>query len=123
LLLTTAHTSGPGAACRLQETTSKANAAAARNADFGLKERPLPEGPASSRFLDATGADARSANADLFVSAIDNSLHAAEIRIPAAAAHVVRVADHVAEARLLTADFTSECHDLIAPNDLFLPDL
>jgi hypothetical protein len=43
--------------------------------------------------------------------AIHYGADALEIWIPAAAARVVRVTDHVAERRALAADFAFHCHD------------
>jgi hypothetical protein len=43
--------------------------------------------------------------------AIDDGADALKVRIPAAAARVVRVADHVAERRPFAAKLTFLCHD------------
>jgi hypothetical protein len=46
----------------------------------------------------------------VFVRTLDHGLHAAEIRIPAAATNIMSVAYRIAKARLLTTKFTCECH-------------
>ena len=83
----------------------------AKRADFLNKERLLRKrGAASSGFADAPGADACSADANMFANAADHSSDAAKIGIPATAAKIVGMADGVAVARLLATNFTSECH-------------
>ena len=77
----------------------------------------LSEGNALGGFSDATGANARGANADLLANAIEDGPDAAQVRIPAAAAHIVRMANHVPVARFFAADFTCKCHDLLTPHN------
>jgi hypothetical protein len=69
------------------------------------------QGFSSGSLFHATHADASGANANLFARAIDPGANALEVRIPAAAARVVGVADHVAEMRRFAANFTLQCHD------------
>jgi hypothetical protein len=69
----------------------------------------------SSRFLDATVADARGANAHLLAGAIDKRAHVLEVGIPAAPSRIVRVADHIAKMRTFAAQLTLR--------HLFLPTL
>src|SRR5579871_5697200 len=107
LLFTTAHTSGFVAIWRLQETALTMSITPAIRSGFGLKARPFPARPSSRSFFDAAGADTGSAGADLFARTVDDRLDIAQIRIPAATAHVVRVTDHISEARLFTANLTS----------------
>src|ERR1700737_4438990 len=64
----------------------------------------------SGSLAHAAGADTSRADADVLANAVDYRSDAAQVRIPAAPAHVVRVTDGVAVARLLAADFTCECH-------------
>src|SRR5271163_2826776 len=127
---TTAQTSGPGAMSFLQEAAKEQRVTAVRMRMRRFKRRTSRWGNASGDLLrescaggggfgDAARTDARSADADLLARAVDNSLHVAQIGIPAAAADVVRVADHVAIAGLLAADFTCECHCLGAPEGNF----
>src|SRR5262249_25260231 len=56
------------------------------------------------------GANARSANAKMLVNATHNGANALQVRVPAAAAGVVRVADHVAVLRPFAAEITLQCH-------------
>jgi hypothetical protein len=56
------------------------------------------------------GADARSANAKMLMSARDDGANALEVRIPAAAAGIVGVTDHVAILRPFAAEITLQCH-------------
>jgi hypothetical protein len=62
-------------------------------------------------FGDAAGPNAGGANTNVHAYAIHYGADALEIWIPAAAARVVRVTDHVAERRALAADFASHSHD------------
>ena len=66
--------------------------------------------PASGSLLHAAGTDAGGADADVFVSAVNDSPHASQIWIPAAPADVMGVADLVAVTRFFAAEFTGECH-------------
>src|SRR5437867_2098801 len=56
------------------------------------------------------GADACSANAKMLMSACDDGANALEVRVPAAAAGIVGVADHVAVLRPFAAEITLQCH-------------
>ena len=64
-----------------------------------------------SGFLDFTRANARRAHADALPGASHDGAHRSEIRIPAAAARIVRVAHDVSVARRFAAVFTLQCHD------------
>jgi hypothetical protein len=66
-------------------------------------------------FRDSAGPNAGSANANLLARAIDHGADALQIGIPAAAAGIVRVADHVTERRPLAANLASHCHDNSSP--------
>jgi len=66
--------------------------------------------PESGGLLDAAGADASSADAHALVHAIDHSFHSSKIGIPAPPRHIIRVADVVAETRLLAANIAFHCH-------------
>jgi hypothetical protein len=66
-------------------------------------------------FRDAAGANAGSADANVLARAIDQGANALKIWIPAAAAGVVRVTDHVAERRPLAANLASHGHDNSSP--------
>jgi hypothetical protein len=48
--------------------------------------------------------------------AIDDGVDALQVRIPAAAARIVRVADHIAERRPFAAKLAFLCHDLSSQN-------
>jgi hypothetical protein len=60
---------------------------------------------------DAAGSNAGSAHANVHAHAIDHCADSLEIWIPAAAAGIVRVADHVPERRSLTANLASLGHN------------
>jgi hypothetical protein len=64
----------------------------------------------SSGFDYLAGADACSANAKMLVSASDDGANALKVRVPAAAAGIVGVADHVAILRPFAAEITLQCH-------------
>jgi hypothetical protein len=66
-------------------------------------------------FRDAAGPYAGSANTNVHAHAIDHGADALQIWIPAAAASIVRVADHVAERRPLAANLAFHCHDDSSP--------
>lgn len=66
-------------------------------------------------FRDAAGPNAGCAHADLFASAIYHSVDALKIRVPSAAARIVRVTDHVSERRALAAKRAFHCHDNSSP--------
>jgi hypothetical protein len=65
---------------------------------------------ASSGFCHASGADAIRAHADLLANAFDHRAHAAEIRVPATTASIIRVADYVSKMRPFAAKFTLHRH-------------
>ena len=62
------------------------------------------------RFGDFAGLQAGGADAHALVGAIHPRSHRTQIHIPAAAAHVVGVADLVSELRAFAADITNLCH-------------
>jgi len=72
----------------------------------------------SSRFFRAgssdlgylAGADARCANAKMLVGASYDGANPLEVRVPAAAASIVGVANHVAVLRPFAAEITLQCH-------------
>ena len=66
--------------------------------------------PESGGLLDAAGADAGGADAHTLVHALNHSFHSPKIGIPPPPRHVIRVADVVAETRLLAADIAFHCH-------------
>src|SRR5437867_180762 len=66
----------------------------------------------SGGFLDAAEPDARGADAHVLAHAVHDGLHAAKIRIPAAAAGIIGVADYVAVVRPFAAVFTLQSHVL-----------
>ena len=57
------------------------------------------------------GLDAGRADAYPLIGPVDSRAYGTQIHIPAAAAHVVRVADGVSKLRSLAADFTYLGHD------------
>jgi hypothetical protein len=56
--------------------------------------------------LNAAGADAQA-----LVALLGDRAHRAQVHIPAAAAHVMSVADLVSKLRAFAADITNLCHD------------
>jgi hypothetical protein len=66
-------------------------------------------------FRNAAGPNAGSADANVHAHAVDYRANALKIWIPAAAAGIVRVTDHVAERRALAADLAFHCHDNSSP--------
>jgi hypothetical protein len=64
----------------------------------------------SGSFLYFARFQAGGAHADALVGALHPGVHGAQIDVPAAAAHVMGVADLVAKLRTLTADITNLCH-------------
>jgi hypothetical protein len=66
-------------------------------------------------FRDAAGPNAGSADANVHAHAIDHGANALKIWIPAAAAGIVRVTDHVAERRPLAANLAFHSHDNSSP--------
>jgi hypothetical protein len=69
----------------------------------------------SGCFRYAAGTNAGSANTNVHAHAINHSANALKIRIPAAAAGVIRVADHVPERRPLAANLAFHGHDNSSP--------
>jgi hypothetical protein len=66
-------------------------------------------------FGDAAGSNAGSADTDLLACAVNHRADALQIWIPAAAAGIVRVTDHIAERRALAANRASHSHDNSSP--------
>jgi len=64
---------------------------------------------------DAAGSNAGSADTNVLARSIDQCVDSLKIRIPAAAARIVGVADHVAERRTLAANCASLSHDCSSP--------
>jgi hypothetical protein len=61
--------------------------------------------------LDASRPDARRAHTDVLTHAVNHCANSLKIWVPAAAARVIRMADHVAETRAFAAKLTSHCHN------------
>src|ERR1700719_265485 len=59
---------------------------------------------------DATRPDAGSANTDVLTHTVDHCANSLQIRIPAAAPRVIRMADHVAKTRPFAAKLTLHRH-------------
>src|SRR5579859_1077634 len=127
--LTLAQTSGAGCRVRSQPASSENETgkrnAAARNAlavrevtiraGFGrIEVKGIGSGGfgrASSANLGyLAGADARGADAQMLVSARNHGANALQVRVPAAAAGIVGVGDHVAIMRPFAAEITLQCH-------------
>ena len=70
----------------------------------------------SGGFFYAPSANTRGTNPDVLLDSRYHSAHALQIRIPAATARVVRVADHVAIVRRFSAEFTLQCHSIFLLN-------
>src|SRR5580704_8456371 len=109
LPFTTAQTPGPGAVSFWQDVRRAQAVRAGRRRNVRFKEL-LPRRPASGSLLHAASTDACGADADVLVSAVNDSFHAPQIRIPAAPSDVMGVADLVAVTRFFAAEFTRECH-------------
>jgi hypothetical protein len=62
-------------------------------------------------FNDFAGLNAAGADAHALVTLFGDRANRAQVHIPAAPAHVVRVADLVSKLRTFAADFTNLCHD------------
>src|SRR5258708_7554676 len=67
--------------------------------------------PRGLSLLDLTALDAVGADAHALGSALHARAHRAQVHVPAPLAHVVRVADVVAELRPFAANITDLCHD------------
>jgi hypothetical protein len=65
---------------------------------------------AYGRFDDLAGLQAGGADADALVGAIHAGAHWTQVHVPAAAAHVVSVADLVSKLRAFAADVANLCH-------------
>ncbi len=65
------------------------------------------------RFYDFAAAQAGSADADAFGGPVYAGVNRAQINVPAPPRDVVRVADDVSKLRLLAADITNLCHELL----------
>src|SRR5579862_2337587 len=66
-------------------------------------------------FLDASRPDAGCADTNVLAHAVNHSVDALQVWIPAAAAGIIRVADDIAETRSLTAKCASLCHNDSSP--------
>src|SRR5579859_1331743 len=62
------------------------------------------------RFNHLARLEAGGANAHAFVRAVDARAHRPQVHVPAAAAHVVGVADLVSKLRAFAADVANLCH-------------
>src|SRR6202166_4679160 len=117
---TTPHTPSSGCVALLQADTT-ARAAANTNHSRPRIFNDVSSGiPMRKRaelgcFRDAAGPNAGSADANVHAHAFDHGADALKIWIPAAAAGIVRVADHVAERRSLAANLAFHCHDNSSP--------
>jgi hypothetical protein len=67
---------------------------------------------ADRRFDDLAGLKAGGAYADALVSAIHAGAHRTQVHVPAAAAHVVSVADLISKLRAFAADVANLCHSI-----------
>src|SRR6478672_5141068 len=65
---------------------------------------------ADRRFNDLAGLKAGGADANALVGAVHAGAHGAQVHVPAAAAHVVSVADFVSKLRTFAADVANLCH-------------
>jgi hypothetical protein len=59
---------------------------------------------------DAARPDAGGANADVLTHTVNHRANSLQIRIPAAAPRVIRMANHVAKTRPFAAKLTPHCH-------------
>jgi hypothetical protein len=66
-------------------------------------------------FRDAAGANAGSADTNLLAHAVDHGANALQIWIPAAAAGIIRVTDHVSERWSLAANCAFHSHSNSSP--------
>lgn len=62
-------------------------------------------------FNHLAGLNAAGADAQALVAGLGNGAHGAQVHIPAAAAHVMGVADLISKLRTFAADFANLCHD------------
>jgi hypothetical protein len=69
------------------------------------------------RFNDFAAAQAGRANADALSLSVHFCVHRTQVDVPAPFRHVVRVADAVPRLRLLAADITLLCHELLLPDE------
>ncbi len=67
---------------------------------------------ANGRFDDLAGLQAGGADADALVGAIHAGADRTQVHVPAAAAHVVSVADLISKLRAFTADVANLCHSI-----------
>src|SRR6476660_7029534 len=65
---------------------------------------------ADRRFNDLAGLEAGGADADALVGAVHAGAHGTQVHVPAAAAHVVSVADLISKLRAFAADVANLCH-------------
>ena len=61
-------------------------------------------------FYDLAGLEAGGADANALVGAVHAGAHGTQVHVPAAAAHVVSVADLVSKLRAFAADVANLCH-------------
>lgn len=66
--------------------------------------------PRLGRFNNLAGLQAGGADAHALVGAVHPGAHRTQVHVPAAAAHVVGVADLVSKLRAFAADITNLCH-------------
>lgn len=62
------------------------------------------------RLLHLSGFQAGRADADSLMRSLHNGAHGAQVHVPAALCHIMRVADIVSELRPFAAHFTYSCH-------------
>lgn len=69
-------------------------------------------GLTNGRFYDLAGLEAGGADADALVRAVHAGAHRTQVHVPAAAAHVVSVADLISKLRAFAADVANLCHSI-----------
>jgi hypothetical protein len=80
---------------------------------FGaVKSLGLSRFAANRRFDNLAGLKAGGAYADALVGAIHTGAHGTQVHVPAAAAHVVSVADLISKLRAFAADVANLCHSI-----------
>ena len=77
----------------------------------GFAKDKIKAGSSGGLFY-APSANARGTYPDVLLDSRYDRAHALQIRIPAAPASVVRVADYVAIVRPFAAEFTLQCHSI-----------
>jgi len=91
------------------KSSASRTAETSRHLEEGV-EYGTRRGGSLAGLLDFAGADARGADAQCPVSALDHGANGAQIGVPAALRDVVRVADPISVHRSLTTDVTSTSH-------------